>query len=63
MPTLRILWLRHASYQKSNISPIFRTQFQLSQLKSFLRTFSPTTTEMVDTIISVVLNLQHFSVL
>jgi len=30
-----------------------------SQLKSFLRSFAPTTTEMVDTIISVALNLMN----
>ena len=30
-----------------------------SQLKSFLRRFSPTTTEMVDTVISVALNLMN----
>ena len=30
-----------------------------SQLKSFLRSFTPTTTEMVDTIISVALNLMN----
>ena len=30
-----------------------------SQLKSFLRTFSPTTTEMVDKVISVALDLMN----
>ena len=30
-----------------------------SQLKSFLRSFAPTTTEMVDTVISVALNLMN----
>lgn len=30
-----------------------------SQLKSFLLTFAPTTTEMVDTVISVALNLMN----
>lgn len=34
-----------------------------SQLKSFLRTFSPTTTEMVDKIISVALDLQQIPLL
>jgi transposase len=44
----------------SPYSPAFNPiELWLSQLKSFLRSFAPTTTEMVDTVISVALNLMN----
>lgn len=38
---------------------ILRLELWWLQVKSFLRTFAPTTTEMVDTVISVALNLMN----
>ena len=44
----------------SPYSPDFNSiELWWSQLKSFLRSFAPTTTEMVDTLISVALNLMN----
>lgn len=44
----------------SPYSPDFNAiELWWSQLKSFLRSFAPTTTEMVDTVISVALNLMN----
>ncbi|MDB9452783.1 transposase, partial [Dolichospermum circinale CS-534/05] len=51
---------RFCSSNQSPYSPDFNPiELWWSQLKSFLRTFSPTTTEMVDKVISVALDLMN----